>query len=213
MADDATTPQDTQAPDATSEPDVQPDRDRDRDEPTTRSVPYERFAEVNKRLKARERELQQVTSRIEDLESRDQSELERERKKAARFEREANEALDKLTRVERQQWIREAARDAKFDDPGDAVAFLDVQDIEDFEDAAQAVKDLAKAKPRLLRTDSPPVQIGQVVRNGRRVDNDDQAQGRERGQQQVPPDPQSADFLNQLTTAAKAAGWQAVPLE
>jgi hypothetical protein len=58
------------------------------------SVSYDRFREVNRQkqeaaraLKARERDLQALTARLEELESRDQSELEKERSKRQRYER------------------------------------------------------------------------------------------------------------------------------
>jgi hypothetical protein len=106
--------------------------------------------------------------------------------------------------VERQTWIRDAAREAKFDDPADAVAFIDVSDVSDFEDALDQVKQLAKRKPRLLRQESTP-QIGQVVKDGRRVQRE---QGPAR-QDNLSPDEE--DFLGQLKGAMSSSGWQNVP--
>lgn len=176
---------------------------------TVRTVPYERFQEVNRAAKAAKDELSQLKGRLDELDNRDQSELQRERKKREQFEREAGELSQRLTQTERQGWLREAARDLKFDDPDDATAFINVANVEDPDDAVSAVKDLAKRKPKLLRSESPPAEIGQVVRNGQQVRREN---GQPQQGQSAALDPQAAEFLNQLNDAKTASGWQSLPL-
>jgi hypothetical protein len=204
MSDDVT-PQ-TEAP-AAPEPTAQEPDQGGEHSYTERTVPYGRFAEVNKQAKAAKEQLTTLSQRLEELEGRDQSELQKERQKRERFEREASELAARVTTIERQGWLREAARDLKFDDPDDATAFIDTKDVDDPDDAVQAVKDLAKRKPRLLKTEPPESKIGQVMQNGQQVRP--QAQ---QAQQSQGLDPQAADFLAQLEHAKRATGWQSLPL-
>lgn len=157
--------------------------------------------ERRKRQKA-EREINQLTARLEELENRDKSELERERSKREQFERQATEASQRLERLERGGWIRSAAAAAGFDDPEDAVAFIASEDVETAADAEKAVARLAKRKPRLLRDTTPP-QIGQVVQNGR------QATQQQSGEQAISPE---AEALLEQVKAAQAAGWTSTPV-
>lgn len=57
--------------------------------------------------------------------------------------------------------VTAAAAAAGFADPADAASFMDVAGIETDEDIAQAVADLAKAKPYLLKRTSVPLEQGQ----------------------------------------------------
>lgn len=57
--------------------------------------------------------------------------------------------------------VTAAAASAGFADPGDAASFMDVAAIETDDDIAQAVADLAKAKPYLLKRTSVPLEQGQ----------------------------------------------------
>ena len=59
-----------------------------------------------------------------------------------------------------------AAKD--FADPSDAVAFVDLDAIEDDKDAERAVKALAKAKKHLLKAEEPKLP-GQVLKDGQPV--------------------------------------------
>lgn len=165
-------------------------------------IPYERYQAAVERGKNAEKQLSEMQERLEELESRDKSELEKERAKREQFERQAQEMADRLTRVERSGWIRSAAADAGFDDPDDAVAFIAAGEIESADDAAKAVKTLAKRKPRLLREAPQTPPIGQVVANGQPVQAG--------GQQQQELDPAGVALLKQLE-AAQATGWTSVP--
>lgn len=172
-------------------------------EPGEQTVPYTRFAEVNQTAKAAQKQLLEMRERLEELENRDKSELERERAKREQFERQALEMSERLSRVERSGWIRAAAAEAGFDDPDDAVAFIGAGDVESPDDAEKAVKRLAKRKPKLLR-DTQPTQppIGQVVQNGQPV----------QAGQQPEIDPAALQLLEQVK-AAQASGWTSSTIE
>lgn len=174
---------------------------------TDRTVPYSRFKEVNDQNRRLKKDQEDLAKRLEELEGRDQSELERERKKRQQYERELSELADRATRVERQSWIRDAARDMKFDDPDDAIHFISYGEVEDYEDAMSQVKALAKRKPRLLRQEQVAPKVGTVMENGQRV----QQQGQQQQRQTQDMDQASQDFLRQLQDAQKNAGWQSLP--
>lgn len=216
MSDDVQHGDPIETPDTHDAPEAQMDRHdtpQDRDEPreksyTDRTVPYSRFREVNEQNKRLKKDQENLAQRLEELEGRDQSELERERKKRQQYERELAELSDRATRVERQSWIRDAARDLKFDDPDDAIAFVNYGDVEDYDDAMSQVKALAKRKPRLLRQSDPTPKVGQVMENGQRVP---QQQGQRQPQTAESLDAGSREFLDQLQTAQRNAGWQSIP--
>jgi hypothetical protein len=167
------------------------------------TVPYSRFAEVNQAAKDREKQLQEMASRLEELENRDKSELERERAKRETFEKQAADMAARLERVERSNWIRSAAAAAGFEDPDDAVAFISTDSVESDTDAEKAVAKLAKRKPRLLREQTPAANIGQVVQNGQPI-----------GQQQAtqPEDPAALALLEQVK-AAQSSGWTSTTID
>lgn len=170
-------------------------------EPADRTVPYDRFQQVNEKAKAAQQELDEMKSRLEELESRDQSELERERKQREKYETAATEMQQRLERMERSSWIRSAAAEAGFDDPEDAVAFISPGAVESAEQAEKEVKRLAKRKPKLLRDSSPAPPIGQVLANGQRVDPNAQQR-----------DEHAEQFAAQIRAAQDTDGWQSIPL-
>lgn len=174
------------------------------EQPEARTVPYDRFQQVNQQAREYKQQLEELGGRLQELEERDKSELERERSKREKTEQQNNELAQRLERLEKSSWVRAAALDAKFDDPDDATAFINLGEIENAQDAEKAVKALAKRKPRLLRDESPAPQIGQVVQNGQPVTN---------GQPQQPEiDPNAAALLEQVK-AAQEAGWTSSPVE
>lgn len=165
-------------------------------------IPYERYQAAVERGKNAEKQLQELQAWREEFENRDKSESEKERVKREEAERRAQEAESRLVSMERSGWIRAEASRSGFDDPDDAVAFINAGQIESPEEAARAVKDLAKRKPRLLREAPQTPPIGQVVANGQPVQAG--------GQQQQELDPAGVALLKQLE-AAQATGWTSVP--
>ncbi len=143
-------------------------------------VPYERFQKAN--LKAKEaadraskleREIADLRAQFEERESAGLPELERERKRAEQLEKRAAEAEKRaeeternLSRAQRERWAAQAASALNFVDPDDAARYLDLDDIEDADQAERAVKRVAKAKPHLLRGEEPKLP-GRVLENGR----------------------------------------------
>jgi hypothetical protein len=147
---------------------------------TEQTVPYERFQQANTKAKeaatraaALEKDMKELKAAMEERENAGLPELERERKRAEQLEKriadaEARaEAADaKLARTTKASLVRAAAKD--FTDPDDAVAFVNLDDIEDEKDAERAVKDLAKRKKHLLRAEEPTLP-GRVLEGGRQV--------------------------------------------
>jgi DNA repair exonuclease SbcCD ATPase subunit len=170
--------------------------------PAERTVPYERFQQVNQQAKEAKQQLEDLRGRLEELETRDQSEVERERAKREQYESRSRELEQRLTVMERSSWLRSAAADAGFDDPEDAVAFINPSSVESEDEAERAVKKLAKRKPKLLRDTSPAPQIGQVLANGQRVDPN------------APQRDQDAEaFMAQIRAAQDEDGWQSIPIQ
>lgn len=144
------------------------------------SVPYERFAQANRKAKeaadaakAAQRQIDDLKRQVEERESAGLPELERMKKqleaaerRAEENERKAQETETKLVRSSRERLVTAAAREAGFADPTDASAFLDLDAIEDEKDAERAVKRLAQQKKHLLKSDEPKLP-GKVLENGR----------------------------------------------
>jgi uncharacterized protein YbjT (DUF2867 family) len=138
-------------------------------EPQERTVPYDRFKSVNDQAKQAKQQADELRQRLEELEAKDQSELERERKAREKAEARAAELESGVKQRDRADLLRAAARDAKFEDPDDAVVYLGSQEVADAAEAKRLVKDLAGRKKNLLRNEGekPPAEIGQVVTNGK----------------------------------------------
>ena len=144
---------------------------------TEKSVPYERFEKVNKQAKDAKAQAAQLAkdfaelkAQMDERETAGLPELERERKRVEQLEKRAADAEAKaaetdakLARTVKERWVTAAAKD--FTDPGDAVAFLNLDDIEDEKDAERAVKRLAGQKKHLLKSEDP-VLPGRVLQNG-----------------------------------------------
>jgi hypothetical protein len=139
------------APPATPEPPA---------EPAGKTVPYDRFKEVNERAKQLEREATETKTRLEALEAEKLSDLEKAQAKADKAEARATELEAKAVRTERANLVSRAARAANFADPDDAVAFLSSNLPEDEKSAEAAVKDLAESKPHLLKQEGGTQRIG-----------------------------------------------------
>lgn len=118
------------------------------------AVPYQRFKEVNDRLRAAEDEARELREWKAEQERAALSETERltqERDQALQL---AEQAEGKVTRLERGQLVATAAAAAGFADPQDAAAFIDLATIDDQAAARTAVQQLAESKPHLLK--QPP---------------------------------------------------------
>jgi hypothetical protein len=126
------------------------------------------------RAKTLQRELEDLKAQMEDRDSANLPELERERKAREKLERQLEEIAGErdqvraeAQRVRAEGWIAAAARDANFEDPEDAILRINAGEVESIEDAAREVKRLAKAKPRLVKQDEPRLP-GQVLKDGQR---------------------------------------------
>jgi hypothetical protein len=172
---------------------------------TEQSVPYSRFAEVNDKAKQATQELQELKQRLQELEDRDKSEIERERTQRERLQAELQEREAKLVQVERGSWVRDAAVEAKFIDPTDALGRIDLSKIESASDAKREVKKIAESAKHLIQSEAPPTpQIGQVIAGGQPVDPNNLTP-----QQQavLAQQKENEEFLNELK-AASEQGWK-----
>jgi hypothetical protein len=141
------------------------------------TVAYERFQKVNQKAKAEaearkaaEQKVADLMAAMEERESaglpeleRLKKDMERAQKRAEEAEAKAAEADAKLARTTKERWVTAAAKD--FTDPADAVAFVDLDSIEDEKDAERAVKRLAGQKKHLLKGEDPKLP-GRVMQNG-----------------------------------------------
>lgn len=132
--------------------------------PEGQSVPYERFREVNDRLKNAEQERDSLQAWRAEQERAAMSETERLTTERDQALQRAAEAEGRVTELERGGLVAAAARKAGFADPDDAAAFIDLASIEDTASAEAAVADLGERKPHLLKSDAPaptvPAPIG-----------------------------------------------------
>lgn len=163
-----------------------------------KSVPYERFVQVNDQAKAAKKRADELESRLQELEDRDKSELERERSQRERYENELRERDQRLTSLERGGWVKGAASAANFIDPADALGRIDLSTIESETDARRAVKKIAEEAKHLVKAEdpTPPPVPGRVLSGGHPVDPN-------------VPNPSSEEneqFLDELKKAS-SAGW------
>lgn len=189
----ATTPAPPEQPEARESLNLPPDPSPKADQ----TVPYDRFKQVNDEAKAAKEQLKSLEQRLQEIEDKDKSELERERAQRERLQTELQEREARLTRVERGQWVREAAAEAKFIDPTDALGRVDLSQIESEADAKREVKKIAdKAKHLVQAEPEPPPVPGRVLANGQPADPN-------------APDPRQEEnekFLAELK-AKSAEGW------
>lgn len=141
------------------------------------TVPYERLQAATKKAKAEaearkaaDAKVAELTAQMEQRESaglpeleRLKKDMERAQKRADEAEAKAAEADAKLARSTKERWVTAAAKD--FADPADAVAFVNLEEIEDEKDAERAVKRLAGQKKHLLKGEDPQLP-GRVLQNG-----------------------------------------------
>jgi hypothetical protein len=162
MPEDSTTTTTTSPPTG-----VQPGETVTPPEPERREPPDENLVgEAKRKQRAAEKEAAQLRERLEALEDKDRTETERAQKRAEAAEKEAKELRERTEKLEKGGWVRAAAAKANFHDPDDAVVRADLSDIDSEGAAQQFVKNLAKDKKHLVKDESPPPGIGQVLKNG-----------------------------------------------
>lgn len=164
--------------------------------PEEKTVPYDRFAQVNGQAQEAKKKLEEMQARLQEIEDRDKTELERERSQRERLEAELQDRETRLVRVERGSWVRDAAMDANFIDPADALGRIDLSEIESATEARRAVKKIAEEAKHLIRQEAPRPEIGQVVRDGQPVTAANPAT----------VDEESEKFLEELRAASRS-GW------
>ena len=135
------------------------------EEKTEQTVPYSRFKEVNDRVKAAETAAAEAAAQLKAREEAELSEKEKAEKAAQEAISRAEAAEARATELERSSWVRAAASD--FNDPDDAVAMLNLSELDSAEKAAEAVKDLGKNKPHLVK-DQKPAKIGSPLDGGKK---------------------------------------------
>lgn len=152
-------------------------------------VPYDRFAEVNDQLRQTRQELQQLREQQTQREREGLSETDRIRAELAdatrareEAERRATEAEQARQTADRQGWVRDAARAARFHDPEDAIARIDTSVLRTPDAARREVEALAERAKHLVAPEQQQERSGadmlqQVLERGERVTDREQKNG------------------------------------
>lgn len=167
MADETTTPDETT--------DESSSRQSDR-------VPYARYQAANEKLAAEKKRAAELEDRLEALEQRDKTDVERltrdlekAQKRAAEHEARATELEQARARDSKSALVANAAAKLKFHDPELAARIVDLEDIEDSRAAEAAVKQIAKERPYLVQRDDDQTRqrLKRVGVDGQVVEEDD----------------------------------------
>ncbi len=125
-------------------------------------VPLTRFNAVNEKYAEERKRAAELEARLEELESRDKSdverltrELEKMQKRASEFEARAVELESARERDQKSALVAAAAQRLKFHDPSLVAKIVDLSEIEDAKSAEAAVKAVAKDSPFLVQQDPP----------------------------------------------------------
>jgi hypothetical protein len=166
----------------------EPDPDKIDDEPEPKKdaddqrVPYERFQQANTKAKEAAAEKAAAIKERDDLRAQleaakdaklpEVDQLKRQLEKAQQDAQTAvTNAVDEAkAQAKAERLVLAAAARAGFDDPEDAFRFpehVDLSAIEDKDGADRAIKQLSKAKPRLLKDGDETPLPGKVLNNGR----------------------------------------------
>jgi hypothetical protein len=128
-------------------------------------------SELQKERKARRQLEEQLAKFEEDAEKRKQAEM----TEAERLKQQLSEAVKRAEQAEtaaakstKQNWLRDAAAKLGFIDATDAVARIDVSDLEDEQAAREAVKDLKQRAPHLVAKKDQKPDLDEVLRDGQR---------------------------------------------
>ena len=148
------------------------------EKPAERTVPYNRFKEVNDKLAAERQARAELEERMSTLEDRDKSDVERLtkeveklQKRAAEAESQAAELSQARERDAKSALIANAAAQAKFHDPSLVAQIVNLEEIDDAKSAAAAVKQIAKERPYLVQSESPERQrLARVGIDGSTID-------------------------------------------
>lgn len=133
------------------------------------AVPRSRLTAEAKARREAERRAEEAEKKLREAEQKDLSDKERAEREAAEAKARADAAEQRATKLERQGWIRDAASAAGFVDAADAIAHIDVLEVDDDgktprigdEDAAKkAVDELAESRPHLVGKAGQRQQIG-----------------------------------------------------
>ena len=150
--------------------DTDPSKQDKPDAPAT--VPV---SELQKERKAR-RQLEERLARFEEESQKrkqaEMSEVEQLKEQLAEAQRRADEAESTATRSTKQNWVRDAALKLGFIDAADAVARIDVSELDDEGAAREAVKDLKQRSPHLVAKKDPKPDLDEVLRDGKRPGDD-----------------------------------------
>lgn len=131
-----------------------------------RHVPLAVHTKVRKEKAQLEQRLAEIeNAKVEEAKAR-MSEVDRMRHELEESRREIEARDKKIMYRDRAGLIRAAALKAKFADPDDAVAFADLEEIEDRHAAERVVSSLAKRKPHLLAGDPTPNDLRKVTNGG-----------------------------------------------
>lgn len=154
--------------------------DGDVDETTRQSdrVPYARYEAANRKLADEKKRAAELEDRLEALEAKDKSDVERLTKELEKVTKRAAEAEGRATELEQARerdgkaaLVSAAAQNLKFHNPALAAKILDLDDIEDAKTAEAAVKALVKEQPYLVQNDPPERQrLKQVGVDGTVID-------------------------------------------
>lgn len=164
---------DTEQPDNVEQPEpVAVDATVEANPSDEQRVPLDRFRAVTDENKTLRSELDELNRWKLEQEQAQLSEIERERQAREQAESELAAARERATRLERSQWVSNAAQAAGFSDPEDASLLLDLSDIEDADSAREAVKSLAERKPHLVGN-SEPRPMGTPIQTSKPIPSDD----------------------------------------
>lgn len=153
-------------------PDDKPDAKTDevKDErDTTRTVPLSELQKERREKRELAARLEQLEQEAEERKRAEMSEAEAAKERAEKAEAKVAELEGKITTRDRQQWIRSEAAKANFLDADDAVAFIDINGVEDEAAAAQAVKELASKRKHLISKETGKPDLTKVLEDGKTV--------------------------------------------
>ena len=132
-------------------------------------VAYSRFKEINDKLLAEREKRSELEGRMQQLEDRDKTDVERLTKELERAQKASETHAKELeaersarVQSERASWLAAAAAKANFHNPEVASKMVDLASIEDATAAEKAVKGLAKDNDWLVRTEPKQAPLQRV---------------------------------------------------